>query len=882
MKIKILTSLLVGFITLQSFAGGIPMYNTTWTPSNLFIDASNGSIVTGTITVNSNNTANPFGSPSRPFSVNYTTPQNTSIVLNNSGFFHNINAFNSNVTSIIGYTINLTNSTFVGTVAGNINIQSDNNGSFNGNLPFTLITKNQRPFVTEWDLSSSNPFVAPSSAISFGVGTSGTASYAWETIPASSSGVGTFSGSTLSIINLPVGSRISLSINGTNFHQFRMALGASRILLRKVTQWGTTNWSSMERAFHGCASLQITAIDIPNLSSVTNMNQMFRGCEVLNSPSNVGMWNTSSVTNMSNLFDNAWQFNQSIGGWNTSSVTDMGSMFLNAYAFNQPIDNWNTSNVISMTAMFSNATSFNQPIGNWNTSNVIYLNEMFYSAEAFNQPIGGWNVNKVKNMNSMFAIAKSFNQSIGGWNVGLVDDMSSMFTSAESFNQPIGTWNVGKVEYMYEMFTEAKSFNQPLADWNISTCVEFTSMFKNATAFNQSLGAWGVKFIPTPDLSNMLDNSGLSPANYDATLQGFAAGSVTGRSFSAIDVKYCTAGNARNTLVTDKNWTIVDAGTATGTSIVTQPVSQTVCGGTMAPFTVSATGTGTLTYAWSNGMSTTTSMITLTAGTNYMVTVSGTCGSVVSNTFSNTVNAVTAIATQPMSQIIQPNATASLSVSAAGVNLTYKWSSNETVSGISGKSAGVYTVTVSGTCGSVVSNAATIVGLAISSATVSGISANGSLTSATSITISGTGFVNGATITVNGVSISNFTVVNSTSIIATIPAGTLLASNNVVLVQNPNQVASANSPVVITVVSLPTNLPTYQSTSFSVYPNPVVNGEWRMENGEVGATMYVFNAQGTIVYTQSITSTTTEVSAKLSSGIYLVKVGKQMVKLVVE
>ncbi|TAF73149.1 MAG: T9SS C-terminal target domain-containing protein [Bacteroidetes bacterium] len=83
-------------------------------------------------------------------------------------------------------------------------------------------------------------------------------------------------------------------------------------------------------------------------------------------------------------------------------------------------------------------------------------------------------------------------------------------------------------------------------------------------------------------------------------------------------------------------------------------------------------------------------------------------------------------------------------------------------------------------------------------------------------------------------------------------------------------------------VAPPTGLPTYQSTSFIVYPNPVVNGEWRIENGEVGATMYVFNAQGTIVYTQSIASTSTLVSAKLSSGIYLVKVGTQMVKLVVE
>ncbi|TAF77880.1 MAG: T9SS C-terminal target domain-containing protein [Bacteroidetes bacterium] len=321
------------------------------------------------------------------------------------------------------------------------------------------------------------------------------------------------------------------------------------------------------------------------------------------------------------------------------------------------------------------------------------------------------------------------------------------------------------------------------------------------------------------------------------------------------------------------------------TSITGISSSQTICSGIVLPLSVTASGTS-LTYQWFKdnvSISEANAAMynaTVTSNSLYFVSVTGAGGSVTSAGISLSLAANTSIVTQPISQIIQPNATANLSISATGANLMYKWSSNETVSGISSKAAGIYTVTVSGTCGSVVSNAATI--LLISSVTISGASANGSLTSATSITISGTGFVNGATITVNGVAISNFMVVSGTSIIATFAAGTLLASNNVILVQNPNQVANVNNPVVITNVTLSTILPSYQSTSFSVYPNPVVNGEWRIENGELGATMFVFNAQGAIVYTQTITSTSTEVSAKFSSGIYLVKVGSQMVKLVVE
>jgi hypothetical protein len=393
------------------------------------------------------------------------------------------------------------------------------------------------------------------------------------------------------------------------------------------------------------------------------------------------------------------------------------------------------------------------------------------------------------------------------------------------------------------------------------------------------------------------------------------------------------------------------------TLITTHPSSVSTCAGTFATFQVFATGNGTLSYAWSNGLSTTSEMLTSTAGTNYDVTVTGACGSTVTNTFSlNTLTQTsisaqtpsesvcggnfvnfgvsptglnlsyvwslegsgstnniytsvpgiytvtvsgtcgsvisgdfilttlpgTRIITQPVSQIIQPSATASLSVSATGDNLMYLWNSNETVSAISGKEAGIYTVTVSGTCGSVVSEFATIVGLSVSNATISGVSANGPLTSASRITISGSGFSDMATITVNGIPLSGFTVSNGTMIVATIPAGNLLVSNNIILIQNPNQIASANTPVFIEDVTLSTNLPSYQYTNFSIYPNPVNNGEWRIENGELGEIMYVFNAQGLVVYSQSLVSESTLINANLSAGIYLVKVGKATKKLVVE
>ncbi|MCS6823926.1 MAG: BspA family leucine-rich repeat surface protein [Cytophagaceae bacterium] len=268
-------------------------------------------------------------------------------------------------------------------------------------LFFLSFVKAQAPgdyFVTIWDLSIPG---SGATTLSINVGTSGTVNYIWETIPAGTSGSGTFSGSTLQITNLPANAKIRLKIAPSNFNRIYLYYNSDKARLLDVEQWGTVLWSTMQGAFFDCSNLNITATDLPNLSNVTDMSNMFRECDKLNGPTNIGNWNTQNVTNMSHMFYRAYSFNQPIGNWNTQNVINMTGMFFHAHSFNQPIGNWNTQNVTKMGDMFYRATSFNQSLENWNTENVTDMSNMFNKASSFNQSLGNWVLKPLVDMMDM-------------------------------------------------------------------------------------------------------------------------------------------------------------------------------------------------------------------------------------------------------------------------------------------------------------------------------------------------------------------------------------------------------------------------------------------------------------------------------------------------
>jgi surface protein len=192
-----------------------------------------------------------------------------------------------------------------------------------------------------------------------------------------------------------------------------------------IDQWGTQRWRSMNAALMGCNLLTGMANDIPDLSNVTDMKEMFR---------------------------NAYSFNADISNWDVSNVTTMEGMFWQANRFNQPISGWDVSNVTNMVNMFYSANDFNQDIGGWNVANVTDMGGMFTGAVAFNQDISGWDVSKVTSMDQMFNGASTFNQNISEWDVSNVTNMRYMFWNATSFDQNLGSWNVGNVTIMTYMF----------------------------------------------------------------------------------------------------------------------------------------------------------------------------------------------------------------------------------------------------------------------------------------------------------------------------------------------------------------------------------------------------------------------------------------------
>lgn len=274
---------------------------------------------------------------------------------------------------------------------------------------------------------------------------------------------------------------------------------------------------------------------------VTSLLYTFHRATAFNRPLNG--WNTSKVINMSQTFSGGYNqvtpFNQSLDNWDTANVTNMSYMFSYS-SFNQPIGSWNVSRVGNFSNMFSENIRFNQDLENWDTSAATDFSYMFYFATAFNGKVTNWKTNRATSMWSMFAYARNFDQPvqhISGtniWKTSVVTNMSSVFLGAAKFNQDVSSWDTSATTTMESMFQSATSFNQDLSLWNTSRVTNMYGMFSSADSFDQSLASWDITKLAA-DSANPAGNGsanhmltsaagkGMSPANYSATLRGWAA-----------------------------------------------------------------------------------------------------------------------------------------------------------------------------------------------------------------------------------------------------------------------------------------------------------------------------------------------------------------------
>ncbi|PPK88585.1 putative secreted protein (Por secretion system target) [Neolewinella xylanilytica] len=465
-----------------------------------------------------------------------------------------------------------------------------------------LVALQQLPFVTTW--KTDNP--GHSNPTSITVPTAGPG-YLYD-VDWNNDGIYDTTGVTGSIShNYGKAGIYTIRIRGA-FPQIKFDGGGDAAKLLKVLSWGDIEWRSMEGAFSGCTNMLLLATDAPDLSQVTSMRNMFRGCEQLNA--HLNDWNTSHVTNMSGMFAGASTFNQPLDNWDVSHVTDFSEMFLDAHNFDQKLKSWDTGSVTDMRQMFAFATNFNQELQQWNTASVTTMRGLFRSARQFNREIGTWNTASVTDMSRMFEDASEFNRDIGSWDVSSVVTMARMFYSSKAFDRHIGSWNTARVTTMTDMFRYTLAFNKDIGSWDMSSVTDIAGMFYSAKAFNQDVSGWDVSnvtkmngtFAWTTEFNHDLSGWDVSSvtdmtemfwgSKFDQDLQSWDVSQVTNMSdlfakgqlsqenydellqqWVQLDLQpnvrldvgqttFCAGAEARTALMLEHGWTIFDGGSA--------------------------------------------------------------------------------------------------------------------------------------------------------------------------------------------------------------------------------------------------------------------------------------------------------------------------------
>ena len=246
---------------------------------------------------------------------------------------------------------------------------------------------NPAPFITEWQTTTSPQ------TITIPIQTTNT-----YTINTSDGQEITTSGSNPTV-TFPTAGTYEVSISGDIQQISFGTTNTSKDFIYDVKQWGTdTTWIDFEEAFLFCTNLYVSASDVPNITGAS-LIRAFRRCE-LTTFNSVNNWDVSSVENLNSIFRDS-SFNQDISNWDVSNVTAFTQAFRDS-PFNQNIGNWDVSSATEMQRMFEGNDAFDQDISGWDISNVtnfgnFMLNADGFSTDNYDALLIGWASQSVQN-----------------------------------------------------------------------------------------------------------------------------------------------------------------------------------------------------------------------------------------------------------------------------------------------------------------------------------------------------------------------------------------------------------------------------------------------------------------------------------------------------
>ena len=143
--------------------------------------------------------------------------------------------------------------------------------------------------------------------------------------------------------------------------------------------------TSLREFFKGCETLEtISDLEYLNTAKVTDMGEMFHGCSALTSL-DLTNFNTANVEFMDNMFEGCSALESlNLTNFNTENVTDMSWMFYGCSALKSlDLTNFNTAKVEYINDMFSGCSALTTIYASdkFDTDNVINGSDMFTGCE---------------------------------------------------------------------------------------------------------------------------------------------------------------------------------------------------------------------------------------------------------------------------------------------------------------------------------------------------------------------------------------------------------------------------------------------------------------------------------------------------------------------
>jgi len=225
----------------------------------------------------------------------------------------------------------------------------------------------------------------------------------------------------------------------------------------------TANVEFMNYMFNGCSALKSLDLTNFNTAKVTNMGNMFNGCSALTSL-DLTNFNTAKVTNMGNMFEGCSALKSlDLTNFNTANVTDMSFMFKGCSALKSlDLTNFNTAKVTNMSFMFHGCSALTSlDLTNFNTANVTDMSFMFNGCSALTSlDLTNFNTAKVTYMDYMFNGCSALTSlDLTNFNTAKVTHMNNMFEGCSALTTIYASdkFDTDNVSYGSDMFTGCKS-----------------------------------------------------------------------------------------------------------------------------------------------------------------------------------------------------------------------------------------------------------------------------------------------------------------------------------------------------------------------------------------------------------------------------------------